>query len=245
MASNNSGNTKGEVYGDPYFPPPPNISYSNNDDDDEVFQDMAFPPEPSPITNGDSDPIFIDEQDNDSNDPTIAFKLQHDITFDKISSNEIPALRKKEFYTRISQFIYIPGSNPPQVDPEIAAHFTQFLLHRDISKYNPHATEVTAFQAAIIKRQLPPAHRIIVQFIEARRDWLIQGKDQLHRGEHPSTVIFEEYEKFIQKIHHAERDRSVLGILFREFFTVRVQKKDGKVIKWFKLQEGLNLEILK
>jgi len=111
-----------------------------------------------------------------------------------------PALRKKEFYSRIAQFIYIPGSNPPQVDPEIAAHFTQFLLNRDISKYNPHATEVTAFQADIIKRQLPPAHRIIVQFFEARRDWLIQGKDQLHRGEHPSTVIFEEYEKFIQKI---------------------------------------------
>jgi len=42
-------------------------------------------------SNCDSDPIFIDEQDNDSNDPTIAFKLQHDITFDKISRNEIPA----------------------------------------------------------------------------------------------------------------------------------------------------------
>ena len=156
-----------------------------------------------------------------------------------------PALLKKDFYQRIAQYIYVPNTEPPVVDPEIAAEFAQFLLHRDISKYNPHATEVTTFKAGIIKNHLDQKKRVIVQFIETHKTWLQQGQDQQHRGEHTSADIFETYDKFVNqhKIPYAERDRPALGILFREFFSVHVQKKTQK--KWYKLQEGLNLDILK
>ena len=147
-----------------------------------------------------------------------------------------PTLKKKPYYNTIINFLYDGWTK--QIKPAIINTFIRDMLNRNIAHFQPHDPLVTGYQADIIRKHLTEGKSAIVQFVIANQDWL--------RSERPCVEVFEEYSKFLNdRKLDGERRPEKLGEMFREFCTKREQKKQGKTHRWYKLQEGLNLDILK